>query len=119
MSECEVCAHPTKSLFGICQRTKDCRRLRVQRVRSGTPNPTVACEVCGRPTDAAGRVCKATPACRRERYRQYEQSQQRAGQERHPALYGTWHAMVRRCDDPSATGYSYYGGRGVSARLPW
>lgn len=34
-------------------------------------------------------------------------------------LYSMWRQMRRRCEDPRATGYSRYGGRGVTLYGPW
>lgn len=34
-------------------------------------------------------------------------------------LYGVWRAMKARCYTPSATYYSYYGGRGISVCEEW
>lgn len=41
--------------------------------------------------------------------------------ERRPGywLYQTWTLMVARCNDPSATGYAYYGGRGIRVFEDW
>jgi len=36
----------------------------------------------------------------------------------HP-LYSTWHAMVRRCTNPSANKYEDYGGRGIKVCAEW
>jgi hypothetical protein len=35
------------------------------------------------------------------------------------ALYQTWWAVVRRCEDPDCVEYEYYGGRGISLYGPW
>lgn len=37
----------------------------------------------------------------------------------HHYLYSTWEGMKRRCLDPKATGYEYYGGRGIGVFLAW
>lgn len=34
-------------------------------------------------------------------------------------LYARWHSMVQRCVSPSAMGYEYYGGRGISVCKEW
>jgi hypothetical protein len=36
----------------------------------------------------------------------------------HP-LYVTWQGMMDRCYDPGATGYQYYGGRGIEVCAEW
>lgn len=36
----------------------------------------------------------------------------------HP-LYDTWNGMVRRCRDPKARGYMYYGGKGIKVCDEW
>jgi hypothetical protein len=33
--------------------------------------------------------------------------------------YGSWQSMLRRCEIPSATNYSYYGGAGVKVHPEW
>lgn len=33
--------------------------------------------------------------------------------------YWTWHSMLARCGRPGATGYRYYGGRGISVCDRW
>lgn len=33
-------------------------------------------------------------------------------------IYRVWQNMVRRCNDPKATGYARYGGRGIEDRYP-
>lgn len=33
--------------------------------------------------------------------------------------YSSWCAMVQRCENPNATGYENYGGRGISIHGPW
>lgn len=40
------------------------------------------------------------------------------GLSRHP-LYNTWKSMIDRCYVSAATGYSYYGGRGISVCDEW
>ena len=40
------------------------------------------------------------------------------GQSRHP-LYGTWYAMMRRCENPQDGGYKDYGGRGIKVCDRW
>lgn len=37
----------------------------------------------------------------------------------HPREYASWAAMRHRCDDPSASGYEYYGGAGVTYAEEW
>lgn len=34
-------------------------------------------------------------------------------------LYDLWHTMRQRCENPKATGYSYYGGRGIKVCERW
>jgi len=34
-------------------------------------------------------------------------------------LYWIWHNMKARCQNPNATGYKYYGGRGISVCEEW
>lgn len=34
-------------------------------------------------------------------------------------LYSTWNAMVQRCNNPKATGFIYYGGRGIAVCERW
>lgn len=36
-----------------------------------------------------------------------------------PHLYRVWNAMVRRCHNPNATDYAYYGARGIEVCLEW
>lgn len=36
----------------------------------------------------------------------------------HP-LYGTWHQMLQRCENPAHTGYRYYGAKGRSVCARW
>ena len=36
----------------------------------------------------------------------------------HP-LYRTWEGMIRRCENPAASGYEYYGGQGVEVCPEW
>lgn len=38
--------------------------------------------------------------------------------QRHP-LYATWSAMKMRCENPAATQYAYYGGRGIRVCERW
>ena len=33
--------------------------------------------------------------------------------------YSTWHAMLKRCTNPNATGYDNYGGRGIAVCDRW
>lgn len=33
--------------------------------------------------------------------------------------YLTWVSMIQRCENPEATGYEYYGGRGVTVCAEW
>ena len=37
---------------------------------------------------------------------------------RHP-LYDIWRGMIRRCENPSARSYEYYGGRGITVCADW
>lgn len=37
----------------------------------------------------------------------------------HHYLYATWEGMRRRCNDPKATGYKNWGGRGISVCVAW
>lgn len=34
-------------------------------------------------------------------------------------VYNSWKMMMRRCTTPSATGYKYYGGRGITVCPQW
>jgi len=34
-------------------------------------------------------------------------------------LYKPWQQMVRRCGNPAARGYKWYGARGISVYPPW
>jgi len=38
---------------------------------------------------------------------------------RHFSEYACWHSMLRRCRDPLAAGYRYYGGRGIQVCARW
>lgn len=40
------------------------------------------------------------------------------GLSRHP-LYKTWSAMVRRCTEPTAHNWRWYGGRGITVHPEW
>lgn len=33
--------------------------------------------------------------------------------------YRTWLGMIKRCEDPKAIGYNYYGGRGIKVCRRW
>lgn len=33
--------------------------------------------------------------------------------------YGSWRAMIRRCEDPNNIGYKYYGGRSIRVCEQW
>lgn len=37
----------------------------------------------------------------------------------HTPEYQIWHGMIRRCYNPRATGYNYYGGRGIEVCERW
>jgi hypothetical protein len=37
----------------------------------------------------------------------------------HSREYSTWHSMIQRCTNPRTTGYSHYGGRGISVCTRW
>lgn len=43
---------------------------------------------------------------------------QRTGLHHHP-LYKIWGGMVQRCENPSRTGFKYYGGKGVKVCPEW
>lgn len=34
-------------------------------------------------------------------------------------LYGVWHGMIARCENPKSVGFKYYGGRGISVCKEW
>jgi len=51
------------------------------------------------------------------RSRRYKHGHTKGGR-RHP-LYATWCTMLRRCYDPKATGYEYWGGRGIAVCERW
>ena len=38
---------------------------------------------------------------------------------KHPRLYGVWRNMISRCQDPSASRYRSYGGRGITVCPEW
>lgn len=37
----------------------------------------------------------------------------------HPKLYNSWKGMKQRCNNPNATDYKYYGGKGVKVTSNW
>lgn len=37
----------------------------------------------------------------------------------HRMLYNTWRGMIRRCEDPRARGYMYYGDKGIRVCPEW
>lgn len=37
----------------------------------------------------------------------------------HTPVYNRWQTMLRRCDNPKATGYKYWGGRGIKVCDEW
>lgn len=43
----------------------------------------------------------------------------RAGGKQVSPTYRTWHAMINRCTNPSATQFSFYGGRGIGVCERW
>lgn len=42
----------------------------------------------------------------------------RSTEARHP-LYATWTGMIKRCENPNAQAYRYYGGRGITVCERW
>ena len=38
---------------------------------------------------------------------------------KHHPYYNAWGTMIQRCTNPKATGYSYYGGRGITVCDRW
>ena len=42
-----------------------------------------------------------------------------ATRSRKTSEYGTWQAMIRRCESPKATDYEHYGGRGIAVCERW
>jgi hypothetical protein len=34
-------------------------------------------------------------------------------------IYNCWQSIIARCENPKATGYQYWGGRGIKVHGPW
>lgn len=95
-------------------------KLTVIRQSERPPNSTretywlCRCE-CGNEIVATGwRLRKNTRACRCAVTKHGHASNGRPSRE-----YSSWHAMIHRCENPNATGYPYYGGRGIAVCERW
>ena len=85
---CEVCGMPTRSKYGACQRTRECRALHNRRYVRGSAKLQPPCEVCGKPTWSEYRVCVRTQACYNERARrEWAAGDPEALRERHSRYY--------------------------------
>ena len=73
---CELCGRSTRSKYGVCQRTLECREEYDRRYH-GTKmrkRAKVSCAVCGRRTWSALGVCRSDPGCREEYDRRYNEA---------------------------------------------
>lgn len=57
--------------------------------------------------------------CSKRRYYKDTSYQQHLRQLKKPPFYGAWIGMKSRCFNPNATGYSNYGGRGITVCEEW
>lgn len=75
---------------------------------------------CGNSTDVkAGNLRRgSTQSCGCFRRETSAKNSYRHGMLRTPT-YLTWVSMIQRCENPEATGYEYYGGRGISVCAEW
>ena len=84
--------------------------------RSGFPTHC-SIEGCGQPHDSKG-FCKLHYMRLRNSGSTERIAQDRAGLSRSPT-YKSWSNMLRRCTNPKADNYAYYGGRGISVTNRW
>lgn len=63
---CKVCGTPTRSAYGVCQRTAGCRREHQNRMRSQPHKPRQKCTHCGGPLSRSAKwgFCRQTVRCR-------------------------------------------------------
>lgn len=69
------------------------------------------CHICPGLAQQGRSRCAACAARRRPYDRAYR--------DRLPSEYSVWGNMVRRCGSPKATGFQYYGGRGIKVCERW
>ena len=72
---CDHCGKPTRSPYGVCALTPECRAEYRRRYRAGRlPSTTSPCDICGRPTKSDLCVCTATDACTMEYLKRWRAS---------------------------------------------
>lgn len=76
---------------------------------------------CGSETSVPGSKLRfgGKRACGLNGHRYGDETRIRKAYLVHKVEYRTWAAMLSRCRNPRATGYSYYGGRGVKVCDEW
>lgn len=72
------------------------------------------CTMCDKP-----RGIKTEFYCKEHYLYWYGEILSRPTKKNFPMEYKTWKAMIYRCTNPKATGYQYYGGRGIKVCDEW